>query len=142
MSDNWIHASEAYARVHAHQPGRAAEAICERAYDGLIAARAERLILGNKVSELADVPKEFWWARGGAALDAKWALGDFVTWIDNRIHCRAYGVEFARADIERMLPLPKRTIAGEGQNEGNFESARRCLSELVNAIDGSEKRSN
>jgi hypothetical protein len=56
MDEEWIHASEAYERVQAHIPYRAAEAICERAHDGLIAARAERLILGEKVIEPASPP--------------------------------------------------------------------------------------
>lgn len=140
MNKDWIRASEAYARVHAHLPGRAAEAICERANDGLIAARAERLVFGEKVIEPANVPKEFWWARGHAALDAKWGVGDFETWINGRIHCRAYGVEFARADIERMLPPPTSRIESGQQSQGNFEPARRCLSELTNAIGGSEEQ--
>lgn len=140
MDEDWIPASEAYAKVRALVPYRAAEAICERAHDGLIAARAERLILGDKVIESANVPTGFWWARGPAALDAEWAVGDFETWIDDRIHCRAYGVEFARADIERMLPRSARAINGARATDGNFESARRCLSELTNAIGGDEAR--
>ena len=146
MDEEWIRAWEAYEKVQALIPLRAAEAICERAHDGLIAARAERLILGEKVIEPANVPKDFWWARGGAAMDAKWAVGDFETWIEGRIHCRAYSVEFARADIERMLPRSARAIEGatataEGvARVGNFESARRCLFELTNAIGGDEAR--
>lgn len=129
-----MHASEAHAMVQAHIPYRAAEAICERAHDGLIAARAERLILGTRVVEPANIPKDFWWARGGAALHAKWAVGDFETWIDGRIHCRAYGVEFASADIERMLPARVTTPAFSRAKVGNFASAAHCRSELGGAL--------
>jgi hypothetical protein len=91
---------------------RAQEAICERAYDGMIAARAERLVWGTRVRENAEIPQEFWWARGRAAMKATWPSGDLDTYIDDRrTHCRAYGVEFARRDIERMLPQTRSVVS-------------------------------
>jgi hypothetical protein len=133
MSDEeWIHASEAYARVQVHIL-RAGEAICERAHDGLIAARAERLLLGKKVVEPANIPQEFWWARGRAALKAKWPSGDFETWIDHEIHCRAYGVEFARKDIERMLP-PTRSVDFARSAPGNYAPAAQCRAEVMQSL--------
>jgi predicted nucleotide-binding protein len=58
-------------------------------------------------SEIANdcaVPKHFWWAEGNEALVQDWASGDFDTWIDHKQHLRAFGVSFARPDIEDMLP--------------------------------------
>lgn len=131
MSDEWIAAHEAYARVQVHYPYRATEAICERAHDGLIAARAERLIVGDEVVEPAIIPQGFWWARGQAALAAKWPSGDFETWIDGHIHCRAYGVIFARIDIERMLPAQATAPGFARALPGNYASATLCRSEVA-----------
>lgn len=82
----------------------ATKAICARAHDGVVRACAEHYVWGNQSAVRYNIPKEFWWARGYEALDQNWMTGDFETWIDNRIHLKAYGVSFLRADIERMLP--------------------------------------
>lgn len=86
--------------------GRSAtrRAICTRAHDGLVRARAHRYIQGNTAKDDYEIPKGFWWAGGHAALTQNWVTGDFETWIDQRHHLRAYGVSFFRADVERMLP--------------------------------------
>ena len=75
--------------------------ICRRAHAGLIKARAERFIRDGRSADNIDVPVEFWWAEGAAALDQNWMAGDFDTWIDHRIHLQAFGVTFWRSDIER-----------------------------------------
>lgn len=134
MSDEWITAWEAYSKVVAHIPMRATEAICERAFDGMIAARAERLVWGPKIFESAEVPREFWWARGRAALKATWPSGDFDTYVDDRrTHCRAYGVEFARRDIERMLPHA-RSVDFATAAVGNYAPAGQCRAELTHSL--------
>jgi hypothetical protein len=84
--------------------GAAAKAICTRANDGMIGARAERFIEASKAGDDVEIPSKFWWARGEAALTQNWITGDFETWIDQRIHLKAYGVSFLRADIEKMTP--------------------------------------
>lgn len=84
--------------------GAATEAICTRAHDGVVRTRALRYIEANKGADNVDIPAKFWWARGKAALTQNWNTGDFETWIDQRVHLRAYGVQFLRADIERMIP--------------------------------------
>jgi len=80
--------------------------ICKRAHAGLIKARAERFIRDGRSADNIDVPVEFWWAEGAAALDQNWTTGDFDTWIDHRIHLQAFGVIFWRSDIERSKPTP------------------------------------
>ena len=60
--------------------------ICQRAYAGLIQARAERFIRDGRASDNVEIPREFWWAKGEAALTQNWATGDFETWIDQRKH--------------------------------------------------------
>lgn len=96
--------------------GAAMSAICARANDGMIRARADRYIEGERVADKAEVPKKFWWARGEAALHQNWKTGDFETWIDHRLHLKAHGVRFLRADIERMIPdddrLGRRSASG------------------------------
>lgn len=102
-SEEWISAIEAFKLVAtAIGRYRAPRAICSRAHDGLIEARAARLMVGDRRHDNADVPEKFWWACGEAALEQNWEVGDFETWIDNRIHLRAYGVSFSRRGIEAL----------------------------------------
>jgi hypothetical protein len=67
----------AYEALHFLQqpPASAAKAICSRAHAGLIQARAKRFIRNGTASDDAEVPAEFWWANGGAALRQDWATG-------------------------------------------------------------------
>jgi hypothetical protein len=55
--------------------------ICKRAYGGLIRSRAQRFIKDGLVRDEVEIPKQFWWAEGHAALNQNWAAGDFDTWI-------------------------------------------------------------
>jgi hypothetical protein len=80
------------------------------------------------------VPAGFWWARGHAALQQNWHSGDFETWINHKIHCRAYGVKFRLSDIEAMLPARRSSHGVEAAEPGNFSSARRCLVELTETV--------
>lgn len=89
------------------------------------------LIIGSERFADADVPAAFWWARGESALTQNWHAGDFETWINRNKHYRAYGVTFAEADIEAMLP--ERSLgrhAGEAPR-GNFAPAARCVAQLA-----------
>jgi hypothetical protein len=104
MEDEWVSAADAFKRVGQVNPYQAAGVICGRAFDGLIKARARLLIVGNKRQENAEVPPEFWWARGRQALTQNWAVGDFETWIDRHVHWRAYGVQFLARDIDAASP--------------------------------------
>jgi hypothetical protein len=79
--------------------------ICQRAHGGLIRARAEQFHYGQRLFQDHDIPKEFWWAEGHEALEQDWAVGDFSTWIERgSIQLKAFGVTFARADIQKLLP--------------------------------------
>lgn len=104
--NEWITAAEAMKLVGAVMGKQmAAEAICSRARDGLIAARAIRFIKAGEASNNVNVPAEFWWAGGHEALTQNWVSGDFETWINHGVvQLKAYGVTFRRADIERLLP--------------------------------------
>ena len=135
MNEEWISAAEAYDRVGRVNPFRAAEAICSRAHDGIIVAKAHVLFLGDQRLEDADVPAYFWWAKANAALTQKWPSGDFSTWIDNQLHCRAYGVTFRENDIEAMLPSGRTSKSKLNPAVGgNYASAAHCVDELCHQL--------
>jgi hypothetical protein len=101
--EEWVSAASAVALLGmAHFLGT--RTICKRAHVGLIKARAERFISDDQSQDNVDIPTEFWWAQGGAALHQNWTTGDFDTWIDHRIHLQAFGVTFRRSDIEGAKP--------------------------------------
>jgi hypothetical protein len=104
--DEWIRAAEAIAMLKPILTAYSARLrICERALEGLIRARAEQYHHGERIFQNHDIPKEFWWAKGHAALEQDWVTGDFSTWIDRgNTELKAFGVTFARADIERLRP--------------------------------------
>ena len=106
--DEWVKAAEAVAMLKPILAEYSAcLRICERAYAGLIRARAEQFHHGQRVFPNHDIPKEFWWAEGHQALEQDWAAGDFSTWIERgSIQLKAFGVTFARADIGKLLPPP------------------------------------
>lgn len=110
---DWIRAAEAVEMLAPILTGVSARRrICERAYAGMIRARAEQFQNGQRVSHNVDVPKEFWWAKGHAALEQDWASGDFSTWINNKVDLKAFGVTFAYADVRKLLP-PSSSIGTE-----------------------------
>jgi predicted nucleotide-binding protein len=106
-SEDWVSAWEA---VQLLKPVMGSEwsaqrTICERAHDGLIQSRAARFVEGkNKERDHVELLRPFWRHRGGNALKQNWRTGDFEMWSDRDTHCRAYGVEFLRADIEKIIP--------------------------------------
>jgi hypothetical protein len=78
-----------------------------------IRARAEQFHHGQRVFHDHDIPKEFWWAEGHPALEQDWPAGDFSTWIERRsVQLKAFGVTFARADIQKLLP-PQNSVKVE-----------------------------
>lgn len=115
--EEWITAAGALALLKDTMPRGATFAICARANDGMIRARAARFMRGNKISDDVEVPAEFWWARGHAALEQNWKTGDFETWINGLLHLNAYGVSFLRSHIEKMIPYaPIEEAASAGAN--------------------------
>jgi hypothetical protein len=106
--DEWVKAAEAVAMLKPILTEYSARIrICERAHGGLIRARAEQFHHGQRIFHNHDIPKKFWWAEGHQALEQDWVAGDFSTWIERgSIQLKAFGVTFARADIQKLLPPP------------------------------------
>jgi hypothetical protein len=103
--ETWIRAFDALRLLEPAFTAHAARIrICERAHSGLIRARAEYFQFGERMFSNHMVPKEFWWAEGNLALGQDWAAGDFSTWLENKHQLKAFGVTFARADLEKLLP--------------------------------------
>jgi hypothetical protein len=103
--EDWISAANAVALLKPILSAYEAQmTICQRAHNGLIRARAERFMRDDKADDNLEVPRRFWHAEGHQALQQNWTTGDFSTWIEHgNVHLRAFGVTFARADIERLL---------------------------------------
>jgi predicted nucleotide-binding protein len=106
MADDheWISAAEALGILKIAYGIQTRKTICKRAHAGLLRARAAKIFLNKKPQETTDVQKQFWWAEGEAALHQNWQSGDFDTWIDHKLHIEAFGVEFIKYEIEKLLP--------------------------------------
>ena len=129
--DDWVRAVDVVAMLKPIFTTYAAKMrICERAHAGMIHARAEQYQQCQRVFQNHDIPKEFWWAEGHEALEQDWAAGDFSTWIDRRIQLKAFGVTFALADIEGLLP-PNRGKAQVATHNAEDDEIVKRLDELV-----------
>jgi hypothetical protein len=106
MPQFWVPAVKALSLVTRETGGEYAAilAICSRAHAGLLKSKADLLIAGDKRAEQVPVPSDFWWAEGHEALEQDWATGDFSTWIEQRIHLRAFGVRFDFDGLRMLLP--------------------------------------
>ncbi len=140
MDDEWISADEAH-QIVARAVGvlGAAEAICTRAHHELVSAKALRLIWHRETRDDCAVPKEFWWAKGKAALEQDWTTGDFSTWLDQTYELRAFGVQFRKSDIMKMIPQgrpPQRGAieAGDADEEWVSSSDARRLVYTISRI--------
>jgi hypothetical protein len=104
--NDWIASSEAVRLLKtAFSTYEAQMTICRRAHGGLIRARAQRFIFDGTKRDNFEIPKEFWWAEGHAALTQNWTAGDFETWThDHQSLLQAFGVSFFRADIDKIAP--------------------------------------
>src|SRR5262245_61717769 len=99
----WISARGAVELLKPHLGEFSAQqTIVRRANDQVIRCRAENFFADDK-EIIRGLESWFWWARGGAGLTQNWESGDFETSKDG-VFYRAYGVQFARADIVRMVP--------------------------------------
>jgi len=78
----------------------APKTICRRCYDGLIRSRAEKFIKNRETFENTELPREFWWPKGEAALNQNWNVGDFDTWVEQSGHWRAYAVSFLNPTLK------------------------------------------
>lgn len=131
--DEWVRAAEAVAMLKPILTAYSAKLrICERAHGGLIRARADQFHHGQRIFHNHDVPKEFWWAEGHEALEQDWATGDFSTWIGRgSIQLKAFGVTFARADIQKLLPPSINLRAETGEHTEEDEQIISKLSAIV-----------
>lgn len=112
MADEWISAHQALELVAGTlTPPEATRAICVYATEGLVSARAKKLVIGSETKGAAEIPAQFWKSLAGEGLTPDWSLGVFGSHIghiahpDGVVFCRAYGVEFKRADIEAIIPV-------------------------------------
>ena len=127
MGDQYITAAEAYDRLDPVVVGSPAYTICPRARDGILVARAKVLFWGDEKREDCEIPTQFWWAGAESALEQNWRSGDFSTWLNRSVQCRAYGVTFKEADIEAMMP-PNH---GNDRLDGvGFASSANCVSKV------------
>jgi hypothetical protein len=132
-SQDWIRAADA---VRLLKPtllsDTAAErAICERAYAGLVCARAAYFLKDEERFENYAIPKEFWQVHG---LEQRWATGDFATWIKHNFRWEAFGVSFSRADIELMIPSKPNSIEVAGSPIRHSDTEQKILSALTNRL--------
>ncbi len=104
MVEHWIPASKAIEIVQDKL------ALCSRLHAGLISARADLLIIDHKEEREAAIPRGFWWAEGHAALVQDWRSGDFETWIDQKVQCKAFGVTLALSQVLEMIAFEKRAL--------------------------------
>lgn len=80
------------------------------AHLGSLKSRARHLTLGKETATNSVIPMGFWWAEGDTALEQDWALGNFETWIDQRLRIIALGVEFDFFDLRDALPPERAAI--------------------------------
>src|SRR5690349_5004765 len=78
---------------------KAADAVCRRAHDGLLRARAKAFFKNGEALGECDLPKEFWWREGDSyGFWARWGIGDFLTNDPDARDAwrpwKAYGVEW------------------------------------------------
>lgn len=104
MAEQWIEASAAL-RIAGN-----IDSLCARLHSGLAQARAAKFEVGDEVRMDAVVPKGFWWAEGHESLKQDWATGDFSTWIDDKRHCRAFGVHMALSGVLEMVEFERRPL--------------------------------
>lgn len=103
--EDWLTASETIRLVRTTTlSGTSHITIATRAHAGLIRSRADLLVIGKESRPNVSIPPEFWWATGHEALTQNWETGDFDTWIDRKLHLRAFGVRFHREDVRQMIP--------------------------------------
>ena len=130
MAEHWIDASKAIEIV----PDPLA--LCSRLHAGLISARAALLVVDDKEEQDALIPKQFWWAEGHSALHQNWRSGDFETWIDQKINCKAFGVKIALSGLTQMLAFEQRALVSRSLSvagDPDWISAREALRIAIQA---------
>ena len=138
----WMSAAEA--RQFLHPYAVSARAICTRAHEGLIKARAKLFISQGMKQTDVEVPAEFW----SAALHANWGTSDFEKVVRRKVgrsarteRQQAFGVEFRRTDIEQMRPAsnpapPQAPAPRPAPTDGDWMSAQEALDFLGLGLPG------
>jgi predicted nucleotide-binding protein len=131
--DEWMRVEDALA-VLGMSRADAIEAICSRAYNGLIKAKAKQYIdgSGRRFSNV-ELHPEFWWSA--REIGGNWRTGDLTTTSpDSAARLQAFGVTFRRLDIEQMIPpMP------QGARGASLSSAQaRAGSNVTGATDGDD----
>ena len=103
MQHWWIPARDAYDTIAKETHSETSYAICARAAEGLVQARARLFVTEKGRLENVLIPAQFWWAKGHAALEQNWDAGDFSTWIDQAFEWKAFGIEFDFVGLRQML---------------------------------------
>ena len=104
-AEDWLSSAETIKRVREATLSPAAHStLATRAHAGLVRAHAALMVI-NDTQRHPDcaVPAAFWWAKGHEALTQNWEVGDFETWIRNKVRYQIFGVRFHREDVDRML---------------------------------------
>jgi hypothetical protein len=132
-SEEWISARDAVKLLKPVTGGEysAQMTICERANDGLIRSRALRYVADGDERDNVGLKQGFWRHRGHTGLEQNWNTGDFAFWSDRDTYCRAYGVEFLRADIMKMVPAPSAIAEQPTAQTANLPAKRFLLGTAV-----------
>lgn len=121
MGEQWIDAGQAKAIAGSTYT------LCERLHAGLINSRATLLTRDNQSLGMSSLPAEFWWAEGHEALEQDWSAGDFSTWLDRKVHLKAFGVQLALSGVLETLPFDQRAVTARNlsvASNGGWVSAR------------------
>jgi hypothetical protein len=109
--------------------------IRERALAGLIAAKAEHIIIGDDVLSDHIVERDFW-ADGREALQEDWAVGDFTSCPDGLNEVKAFGVSFDFLGLGALLGAHEQAEALRRISviaDSNWISASALLAKLGNS---------
>jgi hypothetical protein len=131
--DDWVSAADTIRIVRTVTMSPSSEVtILTRAFAGLIRTRAALLTMGDRSETDFEIPTVFWWAKGYAAIQQNWQVGDFATTSGSRggPSVQAYGVRFHRAGLEEMLPGAFGIPASKTADPPKKESAGRPMSPL------------
>lgn len=69
------------------------------------------LSINENTQHNCPIPKEFWWAEGYEALEQDWMSGDFSTWIEKKVHLRAFDVSFDFVELTNLVAAEDRATA-------------------------------
>lgn len=141
MTYEWIKASLAVAYVSGGtDDGGAQWRIRERAFAGMIKAKAEHIVVDEQDLRDQLVDRDFW-TDGREALQEDWTAGDFSSCPDGLNEVKAFGVSFDFAALSELVPADQkaealRRISIVHQDE--WISARQLASQLQNETDVSD----